>query len=64
MIFTSIVLILYWVKTNNLIKSFIFRQNFIFRTWGILSAVFLSVHSILLGVDFEIEIIKLLKESF
>ena len=65
MIFTSIVLILYWVKTNNLIKSFLYSdKNFIFRTWGILSAVFLSVHSILLGVDFEIEIIKLLKRVF
>ncbi len=65
MISTSIVLILYWVKTNNLIKSFLYSdKNFSFRTWGIISAVFLSVHSILLGVDFEIEIIKLLKRVF
>ena len=65
MIFTSIVLILYWIKTNNLIKSFLNSdKNFIFRTLGIISAVFLTVHSILLGVEFEIEIIKLLKRIF
>ena len=35
MIFTSIVLILYWIKTNNLIKSFLNSdKNFIFRTLG------------------------------
>ena len=65
MIFTSIVLILYWIKTNDLIKSFLNSdKNFIFRTLGIISAVFLTVHSILLGVEFEIEIIKLLKRIF
>ena len=65
MIFTSIVLILYWIKTNELIKSFLNSdKNFIFRTLGIISAVFLTVHSILLGVEFEIEIIKLLKRIF
>ena len=65
MIFTSIVLILYWIKTNNLIKSFLNSdKNFIFRTLGIISAVFLTVHSILLGIEFEIEIIKLFKRIF
>ena len=65
MIFTSIVLILYWIRTNELIKSFLNSdKNFIFRTLGIISAVFLTVHSILLGVEFEIEIIKLLKRIF
>ena len=65
MIFTSIVLILYWIKTNDLIKSFLNSdKNFIFRTLGIISAVFLTVHSILLGIEFEIEIIKLFKRIF
>ena len=65
MIFTSIVLILYWIKTNNLIKFFLNSdKNFIFRTLGIISAVFLTVHSILLGIEFEIGIIKLFKRIF
>ena len=65
MILTSIVLILYWIKTNTLIKSFLHSdKNFFFRTWGIMSAFFLTAHSIFLGVEFEIEIIKLFKRVF
>ena len=65
MIFTSIILILYWIRTNNLIKSFLNSdKNFIFKTLGIISAIFLTIHSILLGIEFEIEIIKLFKRVF
>ena len=55
MIFASILLILYWIKTNKLINSFEDKKNRnnTFKTFGILSAIFLIVHSIFLGVKFE-----------
>ena len=61
MIFASILLIIYWIKTNKIIN---FYQNSdgkknLFRTFGILSAIFLIVHSILLGVKFDYDLYKL-----
>ena len=60
MIFASILLILYWIKTNKLINSFEDKKNRnnTFMTFGILSAVFLIVHSIFLGVKFDYDIYK------
>ena len=60
MIFASILLILYWVKTNKLINSFEDKKNRnnTFKTFGILSAIFLIVHSIFLGVKFDYDIYK------
>ena len=60
MIFTSILLILYWIKTNKLINSFEDKKNRnnTFKTFGILSAIFLIVHSIFLGVKFDYDIYK------
>ena len=59
MIFASFLLILYWIKTNKLINTF---QNSekknLFKTFGILSAIFLIIHSIFLGVKFDYDIYK------
>ena len=60
MIFASILLILYWIKTNKLINSFEDKKNRnnTFKTFGILSAIFLIVHSIFLGVKFDYDLYK------
>ena len=60
MIFASILLILYWIKTNKLINSFEDKKNRnnTFKTFGMLSAIFLIVHSIFLGVKFDYDIYK------
>tara|TARA_A100001037_G_scaffold279269_1_gene280954 strand:+ start:1173 stop:1871 length:699 start_codon:yes stop_codon:yes gene_type:complete len=59
MIFSSILLIIYWIKTNKLINSY---ENLeirnAFKTFGILSAVFLIIHSIFLGVKFDYDLYK------
>ena len=55
MIFASILLIIYWMKTNKLINFYadIENKNNLFKIFGILSAAFLIIHSILLGVKFD-----------
>ncbi len=63
MIFASVLLILYWVKTNKIINTY---QNLegktnLFRTFGILSAVFLIIHSIFLGIKFDYDLYKLFR---
>ena len=60
MIFASILLILYWIKTNKLINSFEDKKNRnnTFKSFGILSALFLIDHSIFLGVKFDYDIYK------
>ena len=60
MILTSIFLIMYWIKTNRIIN---FYQNLennknLFKTFGILSAVFLIIHSIFLGIKFDYDLYK------
>ena len=62
MITTSVILYFYWVKNNNLIN--VYRSTNIdykFKTFGILSAVFLAIHSIFLGIKFDIQIYKLMR---
>ena len=63
MLITAILLYYYWSKNNLLIKNLSETsiKNFKFKTFGILSAVFLSIHAILLGVDIDIKIFKLLR---
>jgi len=62
MIFTSIILYFYWVNNNNLVNKYKFTNiNYKFKTFGILSAVFLAIHSIFLGVKFDIQIYKLMR---
>ena len=63
MVLTAIFLCIYWYKNNSLINQFkneINKRN-AFMIFGILSAVFLVVHSLLLGVETEIKIFKFLR---
>jgi len=63
MIVTAILLCFYWYKNNILINYFKntgFRKNN-FMIFGILSALFLMVHSILLGLETDIKIFKFLR---
>ena len=62
MILTSILLFYYWKNNNSLINSFKFTNiNYKFKIFGILSAVFLAIHSIFLVIKFDIQIYKLLR---
>ena len=60
MIFASVLLIIYWIKTNKLINSFqnLENKNNLFKTFGILSAIFLIIHSIFLGIKFDYDLYK------
>ena len=63
MVITAILLCFYWYKNNVLINFFkntsLKKNNFMF--FGILSAVFLVIHSILLGLETDIKIFKFLR---
>ena len=62
MIITSITLYYYWVNNNNLLNRY--KQtniNYKFKTFGIMSAVFLAIHSIFLGIKFDMQVYKLLR---
>ena len=63
MIITAILLCFYWYKNNTLINHFkntdAKKNNFMI--FGILSAVFLTLHSILLGLETDIKIFKFLR---
>ena len=62
MIITSITLYYYWSNNNKLINKFKSTDvNYKFKTFGILSAVFLAIHSIFLGIKFDIQIYKLMR---
>ena len=62
MIVTSVLLFYYWKNNNNLINNLNFTStNYKFKIFGIFSAIFLAIHSILLGVKFDIQIYKLLR---
>ena len=62
MIVTAIILYYYWVNNNKLINKFKSTNiNYKFNTFGILSALFLVIHSIFLGIKFDIQIYKLMR---
>ena len=62
MILTSVFLYFYWNNNNKLInKLYSSNINFKFKTFGILSAVFLAIHSVFLGIKFDIQIYKLFR---
>ena len=62
MILTAVFLFIYWKNNNQLVNNINSSNlNYKFKTFGILSAVFLVIHSILLGVKFDIQIYKLFR---
>ena len=62
MIFTAILVVYYWVNNNNLMNKLkTTNNNYKFKTFGVLSAIFLAIHSIFLGIKFDIQIYKLMR---
>tara|TARA_B100000676_G_scaffold259532_1_gene268643 strand:- start:29 stop:733 length:705 start_codon:yes stop_codon:yes gene_type:complete len=63
MIITGILLFFYWNNYNKLICNLRDTENFKykFRLFGILSAIFLIIHSIFLGIKFDIQLYKLFR---
>ena len=62
MFLTAVFLFIYWKNNNQLVNNLNSSNiNYKFKTFGILSAVFLVIHSILLGVKFDIQIYKLFR---
>ena len=62
MIITAILLFYYWQNNNNLVNNLNSTNlKYKFKTFGVLSAIFLAIHSILLGVKFDIQIYKLFR---
>ena len=60
MFITAVLLIIYWRSYNKLIQTIDndFSKNKSFLFFGIGSALFLLVHSILLGIQFEVDLYK------
>ena len=62
MIITAILLYYYWKNNNELVnKLYVTDENFKFKKFGILSAIFLAIHSVFLGIKFDIQIYKLFR---
>ena len=63
MIITAILLCFYWYKNNILINFFknTDSKNNSFMIFGILSAIFLMIHSILLGLETDLKVFKFLR---
>ena len=62
MFITAIMLYYYWLNNNQLVNKYKFTNiNYKFKTFGILSAIFLAIHSIFLGIKFDIQIYKLMR---
>ncbi len=63
MIITAILLCFYWYKNNILINRFknTYHKKNNFMIFGILSAIFLITHSVLLGLESDIKIFKFLR---
>tara|TARA_B100000963_G_scaffold361246_1_gene395740 strand:+ start:1487 stop:2185 length:699 start_codon:yes stop_codon:yes gene_type:complete len=62
MILTSLLLYFYWKSNNDLVNKLNSTSlNFKFKTFGVLSAIFLAVHSIFLGIKFDIQLYKLFR---
>ena len=61
---TAILLYFYWKNNNSLVNNLNETNlNFKFKTFGILSAIFLAIHSVFLGVKFDIQVYNYLEES-
>ena len=62
MIVTAILLYYYWINNNLLINKYRSTNiSYKFKTFGILSAIFLVIHSIFLGIKFDIQLYKLFR---
>ncbi len=62
MILTAILLFYYWKNNNEIVNRLNSTNvNYKFKTFGILSAIFLAIHSIFLGIKFDIQIYKLFR---
>ena len=63
MVVTALLLCIYWYKNNFLINHFKNTESKInaFMVFGILSAIFLFIHSVFLGVETDIKIFKFLR---
>ena len=62
MIITAVLLIQYWLANNKLFKEISknnYRKYFVF--FGVGSALFLLLHSIFLGINFEMDLYKLFR---
>ena len=59
---TSIMLYFYWKYNNELINNLNQTTiNYKFKIFGILSAIFLAIHSVFLGIKFDIQLYKLFR---
>ncbi len=62
MILTAVLLYFYWKSNNDLVNNLYSTNiNYRFKIFGILSAIFLAIHSIFLGIKFDIQIYKLFR---
>ena len=62
MIVTATLLYYYWINNNLLINKYRSTNiSYKFKTFGILSAFFLVIHSIFLGIKFDIQLYKLFR---
>ena len=63
MVITAILLCVYWFKNNTLINHFknTKSKKNSFMIFGVLSAIFLIIHSLLLGIETDIKIFKFLR---
>ena len=60
MIITAVLLIKYWISTKSLVQniSVVSTEKRRFMLYGVLSAIFLILHSIFLGISFEHDLYK------
>jgi len=66
MFITSILLCFFWIKNSSFVNSFgqEKHKNNNFMIYGVLSAVFLFLHSMMLGINTDVQILKFLKRIF
>ena len=62
MIITAIFLYFYWKNNNELVNELNSTSiNYKFKIYGILSAIFLAIHSVFLGIKFDLQAYKLFR---